>query len=86
MLSEATIHRGEKLQKIPGNLSVEEVVIGAVTALRFTVRRCNFLRKRFFHGFFYIEYHEIIWTSHSYMFLKIGVLKNFAILTGKHLC
>ena len=26
-----------------------------------------------------------ITSSHSQMFIKIGILKNFAILTGKHL-
>ena len=25
-------------------------------------------------------------SSHSEIFFKIGVLKNFAIFTGKHLC
>ena len=25
-------------------------------------------------------------SNHSQMFLKIGVYKNFAIVTGKHLC
>ena len=32
------------------------------------------------------EKDDIIRSSHSPMFLKIGVLKKFAIFTGKHLC
>ena len=40
-----------------------------------------FINKNFF--FFSILKYR---TSHSYMFLKIGVLKNFAIFIGKQLC
>ena len=39
-----------------------------------------FINKKFF--FIILKYR----TSHSYMFLKIGVLKNFAIFIGKQLC
>ena len=35
---------------------------------------------------FYEEDDGIIRSSRSQMFFKIGVLKNFAILTGKRLC
>ena len=34
-------------------------------------------------------YQQIVWinrSSRSQMFFKIGILKNFAIITGKHLC
>ena len=35
---------------------------------------------------FHEEDDDIIRSSRSQMFLKIGVLKNFVIFTGKHLC
>ena len=57
----------------------------------------NYFQLRFGDGVFLAYYLEKSWfilnniaarlkISHSDMFFKIGVLKKFAIFTGKHLC
>ena len=59
-------------------------VLLSVTCIYFPIRHSY--QNSFVTNHYQLQYHILLRSSRSQRFFKIGALKNFAILSGKHLC